>query len=242
MINNLLYLCLFHIIADFYAQNDHIAHEKKKKYKYVLIHSLQYWAVFLVLSILCFEKNALIVSSITSVCHYSTDTIKYLYTKCKKKRCSDSMLFIFDQAVHFISIVIITYLYRFEICWIDIINKFVLEFAIDLNKTAKLLLVLLLIGKPSNILIQQLLNSYRPKQNDCIIKSDAKAGRLIGTLERLLILILLVNDGYTAIGFVLTAKSLVRYDKITKDPGFSEYYLLGTLLSTLIAIICSTLL
>lgn len=39
---------------------------------------------------------------------------------------------------------------------------------------------------------------------------------------------------YAAIGFVLAAKSVARYDRISKDQVFAEYYLLGTLLSTLL--------
>ena len=41
------------------------------------------------------------------------------------------------------------------------------------------------------------------------------------------------------IGLVLTAKSIARYDRISKDKDFAEYYLLGTLLSTAIAIVAA---
>ena len=42
------------------------------------------------------------------------------------------------------------------------------------------------------------------------------------------------NGGqYSAVGLVLTAKSIARYDRISKDQSFAEYYLLGTLLSTI---------
>lgn len=34
----------------------------------------------------------------------------------------------------------------------------------------------------------------------------------------------------------MTAKSIARYDRISKDQEFAEYYLLGTLLSTICAI------
>ena len=44
---------------------------------------------------------------------------------------------------------------------------------------------------------------------------------------------------YSAIGLVLTAKSIARYDKIAKEPDFAEYYLLGTLLSTVAVILIS---
>lgn len=43
----------------------------------------------------------------------------------------------------------------------------------------------------------------------------------------------------SAVGLVLTAKSIARYDKIAKEQDFAEYYLLGTLLSTLYAIAVS---
>lgn len=42
-------------------------------------------------------------------------------------------------------------------------------------------------------------------------------------------LIFLSMNQYTAMGFVLTAKSIARYDKITKDEKFAEYYLLNAI-------------
>ena len=59
-------------------------------------------------------------------------------------------------------------------------------------------------------------------------------GRYIGTVERLVMVLLLSVQQYAAIGLVLTAKSIARYDKISKEKEFAEYYLLGTLISTLI--------
>ena len=52
-------------------------------------------------------------------------------------------------------------------------------------------------------------------------------------------LIFIYINQYSAIGLVLTAKSIARYERITKEEHFAEYYLLGTLISTLIAIIVS---
>ena len=52
-------------------------------------------------------------------------------------------------------------------------------------------------------------------------------------------LIFLFIKQYSAVGLVLTAKSIARYDKISKDKDFAEYYLLGTLISTLVSIIVS---
>lgn len=55
-----------------------------------------------------------------------------------------------------------------------------------------------------------------------------RAGRLIGELERFLILILALRGELTAIGFVLAAKSVARFDLARRH---GEYFLVGTLCS-----------
>lgn len=62
-------------------------------------------------------------------------------------------------------------------------------------------------------------------------KSVKKAGSYIGFFERIIIIIFISLEAYSAIGFVLTAKSVARYDNITKDQQFAEYFLIGTLYS-----------
>lgn len=95
---------------------------------------------------------------------------------------------------------------------------------------------------PSNILIQKILSSYKPNNdNKDLITIDNNAGRCIGSLERLIMLIFIAMNQYSAMGLVLTAKSVARYDKISKDEKFAEYYLLGTLLSTVCVVLCKIL-
>lgn len=103
----------------------------------------------------------------------------------------------------------------------------------------KWLLSLLIIHKPANILIQNLIGAYKPKAKDIEFKADNNIGRIIGTAERTIMLMLIYLNQYSAIGLVLTAKSIARYDRISKDEKFAEYYLLGTLISTGIVIACS---
>ena len=52
-------------------------------------------------------------------------------------------------------------------------------------------------------------------------------------------LIFLSQSQYTAIAFVLTAKSIARYEKITTEKEFGEYYLLGTLISAVCVVVSS---
>lgn len=62
-----------------------------------------------------------------------------------------------------------------------------------------------------------------------------RAGRIIGILERWLIVTLVVLSQYGPLGLVLTAKSVARLKQLD-DATFAEYYLLGTLYSMVLAI------
>jgi len=68
------------------------------------------------------------------------------------------------------------------------------------------------------------------------LSSVPQAGKYIGIFERLLILTLVLIDQYGVIGFVLAAKSVARFEGL-KDQRFAEYYLIGTLVSTSIALV-----
>lgn len=67
--------------------------------------------------------------------------------------------------------------------------------------------------------------------------SNSKTGgEVIGILERILIFTFILINNYVAITFVITAKSIARFDKITSDKTFSDKFLIGTLTSASIAI------
>lgn len=65
-------------------------------------------------------------------------------------------------------------------------------------------------------------------------------GRLIGTLERTLLLLLALGANYTAVAFLITAKGLVRAKEFERRE-YAEYFLIGTLASTALALILGTL-
>lgn len=52
----------------------------------------------------------------------------------------------------------------------------------------------------------------------------------IGVMERLILITLVAADAVAAVGFVLAAKSLARYQELN-NRDFAEYYLVGTLAS-----------
>ena len=115
------------------------------------------------------------------------------------------------------------------------INDVLVIVAIPIESLLLLALKLLLIHKPINIFIALIMNDYKPEDKDDTIK----AGRMIGTVERIIMLFFLSIKQYSSVGLVLTAKSIARYNKIAEDQKFAEYYLLGTLLSTICVLVVS---
>jgi len=85
---------------------------------------------------------------------------------------------------------------------------------------------------PSNWLIRKIIKKWKPDHTE---KTD-KMGAFIGTLERLLTILLVALESYTAVGLVVTMKSIARFKEL-EEKDFAEYFLAGTMLSMLIAII-----
>jgi hypothetical protein len=66
-------------------------------------------------------------------------------------------------------------------------------------------------------------------------KEEERAGELIGIIERLLILTFVIADNFEAVAFAVAAKSIARFSALD-DKDFAEYYLIGTLLSVIVAV------
>ncbi|WP_425070392.1 DUF3307 domain-containing protein [Sagittula sp. S175] len=58
-----------------------------------------------------------------------------------------------------------------------------------------------------------------------------EAGRVIGQLERALIFLLVLVDQPAAIGFLIAAKSILRFNDASEDQQTAEYVIIGTLAS-----------
>ena len=72
-------------------------------------------------------------------------------------------------------------------------------------------------------------------------KHDMSRGKLIGYIERLLVILLTYYSSYPAIAFIVTAKSIARFKQMD-DRDWAEYFLLGTLTSMFMGIMFGILL
>lgn len=71
-------------------------------------------------------------------------------------------------------------------------------------------------------------------QEDAAAVAEYNRGRVIGTLERIAVYVLVIHDQYEALGLVLAAKGLARFNNLD-DRDFAEYFLIGTFLSVVLA-------
>ncbi len=88
---------------------------------------------------------------------------------------------------------------------------------------------------PAGLLIAYYTKNWKNEIND---NGLYEAGKTIGQLERILILTFVIIGRYEAIGFLIAAKSVFRFNQIqeNKERKVGEYILIGTMLSFAISI------
>jgi len=98
---------------------------------------------------------------------------------------------------------------------------------------------LLLVLNEINIVLRYILGVVGLKplasEGEDVSRGEYNTGRLIGLLERIFVFLFVLLNQYTAIGFILAAKGVARFQDF-KSRTFAEYVLIGTLLSTLLAL------
>ena len=224
-----------HALGDFYWQSDKLAQKKAKSYRYVMLHSLLYFLVFIICMLPFWSMPLIATALILATSHLLVDSIKFMYAiKWKENQVTYSI----DQLIHILCIAAASgylVIVGYELSMLPTIKNALATVVTDFEALLMWTGFVLLLLKPANITIRQITEKYRPGYDNS--ENSGNAGALIGSLERLIIALLLSIGQYAAIGLVLTAKSVARYNKISEDKQFAEYYLLGTLTSTLYAVI-----
>lgn len=220
-------LLLAHVVGDFVCQTDGFCRKKLADGlcgPRVYLHSL---VIFVLSWIALWSFSHWWLALVIGVVHFLIDAIK---------RKDNLRTFLIDQIAHVVCIAVVAYVAVHEInCAIGLDGG-------AINTVCLYALVFLLNGKPANLLIKYLLKAYSvksPKESDGANES-IRSGKLIGNLERWLIIVFMLCGQYEAIGFLIAAKSIIRY----KDGDISktEYVLAGTLISVFIAVISGLLL
>jgi hypothetical protein len=91
-------------------------------------------------------------------------------------------------------------------------------------------------------LVSIVLRGLRDEDQPSGSTSTSGAGRLIGILERWVLVTLILLGQWGGIGFVLAAKSVARFKELEANRHFAEVYLVGTMTSVVIAMATGALL
>lgn len=103
----------------------------------------------------------------------------------------------------------------------------------------KVMTAFVFVTAPAGILIGQLTKQWRDKITDA--ESLANAGKWIGITERIIILIFVLYSQFSAIGLLVAAKGIIRFNEKDRQESKTEYLVVGTLLSIGLAIVTGLL-
>ncbi len=243
--NFLLLLLITHFLGDFVLQPTSWV---KSKFKYGIASS-GFWkhiathALLLVLIGFMLPDYSLALV-IVLVSHIIIDALKISLLSYLNSDASKIYGFLLDQIFHIIAILIVALNTSLSFNW-------------ELLLQPSVLLVLLgyiFLSLPSSSIMRVLLTPYTKEVDNTTTskksshwmsyffyeanekdeqKSLKNGGKHIGIIERLLVFTFIIIGQWSAVGFLITAKSVFRFGDLNqgKNRQFTEYVLIGTLLS-----------
>lgn len=149
----------------------------------------------------------------------------------KSYQKQNTLNFLIDQLLHLAVITICWYAVFLN--WGDIMNAWD-----ELNKNLsiwKMITGFVFITTPAGILIGQLTQKWRNELPEA--ENLANAGKWIGVIERIIILIFFLYGEYSAIGLLIATKGIIRFNEKDRPEIKTEYLVIGTLLSIGLAIL-----
>ena len=231
----LLQLLLAHILTDFVLQpTAWIAHKRRHKIKskYLLLHALiaggltyiflqqwQLWAVPLLIAIT----------------HFSIDLWKLSTNK------DNLTYFLWDQFLH-LFVILLAWVYLID--GSGEIGSF-LKFSANSPTVLVIIIGYLLVVFPAGFMVGKATERWQGAIEEIAGKNNSlkSAGRYIGIFERVLVLTFILTGNFSAIGFLIAAKSILRFSDKTGTGARkqTEYVLIGTLMSFATAILLGVL-
>lgn len=231
----LLQLVLAHILTDFVFQpNAWVAHKKKHKTKslYLYLHAFIAGG----LTYLLLQKwNLWGVPLFIAISHFFIDSWKLSSGK------DNLRYFLWDQVFHLLAI-LLAWLYMID--GFNDVGEVVWEW-FNSPEILALIAAYLLVIFPVGMVIGKATERWQDDIPATSTKEGSlkSAGRYIGIFERILVLTFIFWGSFSAIGLLIAAKSILRYNEKTESGARkqTEYVLIGTLMSFAFAILIGLL-
>lgn len=220
-----------HLLGDFLLQNRRMVRHKqqfKARSWMLYLHSILHGILFYLFTA---QWSAWWMALIVVVTHFFID-----WWKLSKKEIT--AYFVIDQVLHITVLIILWFCVQMNqeefLNWLQLVLNDKILWAVMMGY--------FLLMWPFSIIIGLVTQRWRL---DIIAhlesqrSSLAEAGKWIGIFERLLVFTFIITNQFAGIGFLITAKSILRFNETKKEGGRkeAEYILIGTLLSFAVAII-----
>ena len=259
----LLLLLLAHLIGDYLLQWRRLAENKERGDRGALLTHAFLYALAMDFLFLCAPwQRALPSWLILSLSHGLIDLLRVRAERKTAEPRARLISFCADQLLH-LGFILLCYFLFLRGQWTVFLLR--LSGALWFRPVFVCATLLLLIWNPAAILVRRVLallpppaespeppaEASRPsaapqpapkapaKQSPAR-KRDFRSGELIGKLERIIVAALALCGAASAIGFVLTAKSVACFKQMD-DRNYAERYLVGTLLSVCFALAAALL-
>jgi hypothetical protein len=214
-----------HLIGDFALQTKKLVQQKKNRKAaswFIYIHCLIHAALVYLVSP---DKSIWIIPVVVFVTHYLIDLWK-LYQK------ENAVSFIIDQILHLIVLIILWLIFYQPSNWI---TSHLLQLLNNYNFWLISIAYMFIIF-PLAYLLGYATQRWRndiEKTEERSATSLSEAGKWIGVFERILVLTFVIYNHFEGIGFLIAAKSILRFNDIKGDNmrKEAEYVLIGTLMS-----------
>lgn len=211
-----------HLVGDFYLQGESMCsskHEKGWRSPWLYAHMA---IVFLVAWCVSWSVGFWWVALVIAVLHGFADWIK----ASLQKKCNAHALFWGDQVVHVLVIALVAWFYCRWCGWT--------EWEWLSGYRAAMILSFVFCMWPANFFIGDFLTMIKVEKREGEVaaqKVTLDASRVIGSIERVLVFLFVWLGQFSAIGFLIAAKSVMRFPEMGKEGNNAEYYLVGSLLS-----------
>lgn len=222
MIKLLILQVIAHVLSDYFFQTDASSKDKNEKgfkSKFLAKHAL---ITFICAWFLSFDVYFIF-------CAISIAFLHYLIDGLKNKVNTSKFSFFVDQVLHLLVIWLFVWIFNtyFE-------SKLLWNVPLSVKLLISVLGYLICI-KPANIFIRETFIIGNIESISDTSTELKNAGKLIGILERILVLTFVITGKLEVVGFLIAAKSILRY----KDTNTikTEYVLIGTMLSFGIAML-----
>ena len=216
-------LILSHLLADFVLQPT--SWVLKRKFKHFLTPELYYHTLVAgVLTLLLLGFTYWYVALIIFITHTLIDG-------WKSYQPQKAVYFLADQILHLLVI---------AACWYFIFydSRQLVDYIASVNSDRNWWIrvtAFVFVSWPAGILIGQLTMKWRDRLDNH--EALSQAGKWIGIIERIIILVMVLHQQYEGLGLLVAAKALLRFNEKDRPEQKTEYLLIGTLISIGIALV-----